>query len=194
MDELLVAIQEAANTIAAPNWADILGVCFSLAAVFVAGFVAWKQIEISRKQSDIADKQNKIALFEKRLEIYDILKSCRSSVEIIKSLSENEDILKYLFMVFSDNPEEYQEYTRNEARLYLIDYSIKLQRASFFFSEKIVPYIINVSINLDSLTDANIKTDGPRKYNERKLNYYESIKALDENKVFESIREEMNML
>ena len=67
MDELLVAIQNAANTIAAPNWADIMSACFSLFAIIVAGFVAWKQIEISRKQTDIADRQNKIALFEKGL-------------------------------------------------------------------------------------------------------------------------------
>ena len=99
-----------------------------------------------------------------------------------------------MFIVFSDNPEEYQEYTRNEARLYLTDYSTKLQRAAFFFSEKIVPDIISVSINLNSLTDADIKIDGPRKYNERKLNYYESIKALEENKVFESMIEEMTMI
>lgn len=194
MDEIVVAIQNAANTIATPNWADIMSVCFSLAAVIVACIVAWRQNEISRKQTSIADKQNRIALFEKRLEIYDILKSCNSSVEIIKSLGENEDILKYLFIIFSDKPEEYREYNRNEARLYLTDYSIKLHRAAFFFPEKIVPYIVNVSINLLNLTDADIKTDGPRKYNERKLNYYESIKALDENKVFESIREEINML
>lgn len=194
MDELLATIQNAANTIATPNWADIMSVCFSLAAVIVACIVAWRQNEISRKQTSIADKQNKIALFEKRLEIYDILSACRSSVEILKSLGENEDMLKYLFVIFSDNPEDYRAYNRNEARLFLTNCSTKLQKADFFFSERVVPYIIRVSINLLALSDADIKTDGPRKYNERKQNYYESIKALDENKVFESIREEMKMI
>ena len=93
MDELLVAIQEAANTIATPNWADILGVCFSLMAVIVACLVALKQNEISRKQTDIADKQNKIALFEKRFEIYDILSICKASVQTIELIGENDDIL-----------------------------------------------------------------------------------------------------
>ena len=77
MDELLIAIQNVANTIATPNWADKLSVLLSLLAIFAAGIVAWRQnkisreqTEISRKQTDIADKQNKIALFEKRYAVY----------------------------------------------------------------------------------------------------------------------------
>lgn len=72
MDEILVAIQEAANTIATPNWADKLSALLSLLAIFAAGIVAWRQNKISREQTEIskqqmsiADKQNKIALFEK---------------------------------------------------------------------------------------------------------------------------------
>lgn len=112
----------------------------------------------------------------------------------MKSLGENEDILKYLFAIFSNDLKDYREYDRDEARLYLANCSTKLLRAAFFFPERIVPYINRVSINLLALSDADIKTDGPKKFNERKQNYYESIKALDDNKVFESIIEEMTMI
>lgn len=194
MDELLVAIQEAAKTIAAPNWADIVSVGFSLLAVIVAGIVAWRQNEISRKQTSIADKQNRIALFEKRLEIYDILLFCNANIEGMKSLGENEDILKHLLIVLSDNPEEYLSYNRDEARLYLANCSIKLQRAAFFFPEKIVPYINNVSIALVRLARADVETYEPKKYNEIKQKFFEAINALKENKVLVTMMEEMKMM
>lgn len=83
-EEILAAIQQAADTIAAPNWVAIASVAISFLAVIVAGFVAWKQSKIAieqnkiaKKQGDIAasqaeisEQQNKIALFEKKFFIY----------------------------------------------------------------------------------------------------------------------------
>lgn len=207
MDELLVAIQNAANTIATPNWADIMSVCFSLAAVIVACFVARKQIDISREQTEIskkqteisqeqatiADKQNRIALFEKRLEIYDILSSCKISTQILGWLYEDEKILKCLFSLLVKNEKEYQEH-RNEARAYLINCSIKLQRATFLFPEEITPYIFNVSNKLYDLVDADFKKDGPKKYNEKKQTYIKAIDDLDKNGVIKRVEAEMKMI
>ena len=194
MDEILIAIQEAANTIAAPNWADILSVCFSLAAVFVAGVVACKQNKISREQASIADKQNKIALFEERLEIYDILLSCNLSTRILKVAGENEEILKYLFIIFAGDPKEYRRFNRDEAQFYLSNCATKLLRASFFFSKEIASYITDISGELLTLVNADIKSDGSENYNEKKQRYFEAIKKLDENEVFNSMREEMKMV
>lgn len=194
MDEILVAIQNAANTIATPNWADIAGVFVSLAALFVAGFVAWRQNEISRKQTDIADKQNKIAMFEKRFEIYDILLSCYLSALILKNVGESENILKYLFRILRKDAREYQESNRDEARLYISNCATKLLRASFFFSTEIASYIIDVSSALLILANADAEADEPEKYSEKKKKYFEAIKALEENKVFENIRAEMKMI
>lgn len=193
MDELLVAIQDAANTIASPNWVDILSVCFSLAAVIVACFVAWRQNEISRKQADIADKQNIIALFEKRLEIYEILSSCKINAQILGWLYKGEDILKCLFSSLVKNEKEYQEH-RNEKSVYLINCSIKLQRATFLFPEEIAPYILNVSNKLYDLVAADSKDDGSKKYAEKKQMYFKAIDDLDKNGVIKKIEEEMKMM
>ena len=203
MNELLIAIQNAANTIAAPNWAAIMSVCFSLLAIIVAGFVAWKQIEISRKQSDIADKQNKIALFEKRLEIYDILKSCETSSQILGWLHEDEDILKCLFSSLVKNEKQYQKLLKNEegyqehlknARIYVINCATKLQRATFLFPGEIAPYFVNLSNKLYSLTTANSKDDGPKKYAEKKQAYFKAIDDFDKNGVIKKIEEEMKVI
>ena len=193
MDEILVAIQDAANTIATPNWADILGVCFSLAAVIVACGVAKKQTEISRKQTDIADKQNKIALFEKRFEIYDILAICRASVQTMELIGKNDDILEFLFVRLVKSLEEYHQF-QNKAKIYLINCSAKLRCANFFFSEEVASYIINVSVKLLILANADLKVDGFEKYNKKKQEFFDAVKNLDENKIIRSIEEETKMI
>lgn len=100
-EEILAAIQKAADTIATPNWAAVMSAIASVGAVIVAVVIAIKQVEIAKKQNEIAEKQanisieqNKIALFEKRFRAYDkiskiigiahvIEKSGESSLEII---------------------------------------------------------------------------------------------------------------
>lgn len=111
--------------IGTPSWADIASVGLSLLAVIVAGFVAWKQFKIANeqnvivlKQAEIADKQNQIALFDKRFELYNILKSCTTSPEIIKLVKEDKDILKYLAIVFGRNSEATDELDNKEASFY----------------------------------------------------------------------------
>lgn len=195
-EEILVAIQNAAETIAAPNWADVASVCFSLAAVIVAVIIALKQNEISRKQASIADKQNKIALFERRLEIYDILSSCRASASIIKLSDDDnkENILRYLFISFAENTQIKNTFGDEEMRLYLINCSTKLQQARFLFSDKIAPYIAEVSVDLLILVNTDGKTDEPSKLNEKKEWYLEAVKNLDENEVFKNIKIEMAMI
>lgn len=192
--EILDAIQKAAETIATPNWADILSVVLSLLAVTVAGVVAWKQSKISREQASIADKQNKIALFEKRLEIYNILSSCSSSVRILEVADNSENILKYLFIILSDNSKKQNKSERNEVQLHLANCSAKLMQARFFFSEGIASYIADVSIELLILAHADVEKDGQEKFNEKKQRYFEAVNNLDKNKVFTNIRDEMKMI
>lgn len=75
--DIFEAIQKAAETIATPNIAAWLSVVLSFLAIVVASIVAWKQGMIMKTQNDIAQKQaaiseqqNKIALFEKRYDVY----------------------------------------------------------------------------------------------------------------------------
>ena len=67
------------------------GVFMSFVAIMVA-------IQIPKK---IADRQDRIALLEKRFEIYDILISCGVIAGLIKDGDENEDILRDFFIAFT---------------------------------------------------------------------------------------------
>ena len=53
-EEILAAIQQAAETIAAPNWADKLALLVSFLAILVAAGVA---VYVAKKQNGISEKQ-----------------------------------------------------------------------------------------------------------------------------------------
>lgn len=90
MDQLFVEIQNAAKVIATPNWAAWMSAIATFGAVAVAIIVAIKQNkiaerqnEISKKQAEISEQQNRIALFDKRYEVYcELLKICNISDQI----------------------------------------------------------------------------------------------------------------
>lgn len=199
--EILDAIQKAAETIATPNWAAVISAIASIGAVVVAVVIAIKQVEIAKKQNEIAekqteiaDKQNRIALFEKRFELYNILKSCTISPEIIKLVEGEKDILKYLANVLGQNSEAADEPDSNEAKLYLTNCSVKLQQSLFLFSKDITPYIINISVTLLLLAYADVEKDGQEKFNETKQRYFMSVKEFEDNEGLDRVRFEMNMI
>lgn len=191
MDELIFAIQEAANTIATPNCVDIMSMFLSLGAIFAATYVACSQNEIMKQQASIADKQNKIALFERRFEIVDVLICCKTSLHLLELASEDTDVLRLLFLAFS---KPNQKFNYEEARHYLENCSTKLQHADYFFSEGISSFIIIISADLFFLANADPETDGPEEYHKKIQNYFEGVKNLDEYKIFAKIREEMTMI
>lgn len=102
-EEILAAIQNAAETIATPNWAAWLSALAALGAVAVAIIVAVRQNNIANKQTEIAKaqteiakiqaeiskQQNKIALFEKRFLIYDKVSKIFNIAYILKKLGKS---------------------------------------------------------------------------------------------------------
>ena len=101
-EEILAAIQKAADTIATPNCAAWLSAIAALAAVAVAiiiaikqNRIAKKQNEIARKQAEISEQQNRIALFEKR---YDIYYEITKIIEIGEQLASPEPLSIYFIL------------------------------------------------------------------------------------------------
>lgn len=146
MDEILVAIQEAADTIAAPNWADIMGVCFSLTAVVVACIVAWRQNKIVLKQAEIAEQQNKIELFEKRYEVYDVI----SKISAVASEVIDVDRAEKMCIIVQDKFELGKrssimgEYDETALRSIISEIPRKLAQSEFLFSQEIYKAIISL--------------------------------------------------
>lgn len=192
-EEILVAIQNAANTIAAPNWADIASVGLSLLAVVVAGFVAWKQNKIILKQAEIAEQQNKISLLEERITIYNVAFCCKSIAEKILECAKNnkeaasifQDIAQKSLFTFSALPISREYIGETDIKLILE----KLSHAEFSFSEGVSKSLVALAARLVFLMLA---------YNEEEFNVQKGLlrqllEHIEEDKVFEKAKNELRL-
>lgn len=164
MEELLFAIKDAANTIAAPNWAVAISAFAAVGTVLVAIIIASKQIqlakeqneitkrqnEIAQKQIEISEQQNKIALFKERYSVYCELQKIISfgrsvnNTELAYDAKAEErskftiGILKTGLSIFGMEPSK--EYTSSD-ELYLVLYMriessrYLVKQAIFLFSD-----------------------------------------------------------
>ncbi len=86
---------EAISGVAA--WAEVITAITSVVASFLA---VWFAIQVPRK---IAEQQDKIALFEKRYHLYNLLLSCQSFTLALKAAENIQDAWKiFLFVFYSD--------------------------------------------------------------------------------------------
>lgn len=73
---MIQALQTIADNIQAasqPGWVECLSILISLVSVVVSGIAIWFAIRVPKQ---IADRQDKIALFEKRFECFQLFKQC----------------------------------------------------------------------------------------------------------------------
>lgn len=149
-EEILVAIQKAAETIATPNWADKLSLLVSFLAILVAAgvaiYVAKKQSETSNKQNEIilkqtefVEQQNKISLFKERYELYQLLEKCMNMADFLKSYrycNQNE-LYKCVFLYFDKIVLESQCIGKDRAIYAIRDITDRLYQSEFLFSIEI---------------------------------------------------------
>lgn len=200
-EEILVAIQKAAETIATPNWAAILSVVISLLAVVVAGFVAWRQYgitkmqnDISQKQAEIAEQQNRIALFEKRYELYRIISDCRFlSLFLLESAKKQSDIYTIVALAFNIDVNE-TPVQRNTVWPHISAKVDKLKQSDFLFSKNISIYINRLSVSLLMLMAPDILHINDKKFDTLKGKYNKAVRELLEAKVLEEIEAQLQLL
>lgn len=65
--QALAAIKDSIDAVAQPRFIDWLTVAMSFVSIVVSGITIWFAVQVPRK---IADRQDKIALFEKRFKCY----------------------------------------------------------------------------------------------------------------------------
>ena len=69
------------------------GVAVSIIGVVASFMAVWYAVRV-------ADKQNRIALFEKRYELYNIIMSCRVFARMLETTTTRADIKVYFLTVF----------------------------------------------------------------------------------------------
>lgn len=84
--EMIQALQTIADNIQAasqPGWVECLSIVISSISVVVSGIAIWFAIRVPKQ---IAEEQNKISLFEKRLQCYNALKTVIEFSRILESV------------------------------------------------------------------------------------------------------------
>lgn len=192
-EEILAAIQKSAEKIAEPNCADILSVVFSFLAIVVAGVVAWRQNKISKQQADISEQQNKIAVFDKRYDLYDTVLKCISLSEFIFTLFEGKVITtKDVHLLFaiafkdvSDNAEDvnvFQEASR---------VCSKLKQSEFLFSENVSIYLSKLSESLLCFILADAPANQNKSLSILKEDYCQVIKNLKTDGILQKMKKDL---
>ena len=169
---------EAVSAVAA--WA---GVVVSFVAICFA-------VQVPKK---IAEQQNKIALFEKRLEFYLTLKKLESisvSMNNLKEPINNKSIQNVFVLTFTQEPKLYVEYDRDgiydKTAKYLIEIKSILDSGPFLFSLDMKKYIIEIIQNLVELLYYGDQTgieDKIKIYKENIENIKDDILPLVENEL-----------
>lgn len=199
-EEILAAIQKAAETIATPNWASILSALAACGAVVVAVIIAFKQIaiakkqnEITEKQADIAEQQNKIAVFDKRYELYLATSKCVSLENFITTLFEGKDItiddIHLLFAIAVKEPSDdlksinaFQEASNVCARL---------EQSEFLFPQNISDHLSKLSECLLQLILADAPANQNTSINELRKNYCQAVNSLKTDGILQEIKDSM---
>lgn len=124
-------------------WAGVIVAVISAAASFLAVWFAIK----------VADKQNKIALFEKRHAVFDTFNSCKAFSVMVQSLEYKSEVRKVFLRSFCenlihDNIEDFDFIM--ERYCSVLD---TLRRSQFLFDADITLYIRNlITLLLDVVT------------------------------------------
>lgn len=192
-EEILAAIQKAAETIATPNWADIASVGLSLLAVVVAGFVAWKQNAISLKQAEIAEQQNKIVLFEKRYTVYEITKKLVRVAEEICDAKNMDDIFYAFQITFNDQLSKQSENINDSFKYFLYGIYNELGQARFLFPDDI--YITISGMQADILllcTEIRASADDEA-FQKKKTLFCASAQKIKSEKIIEKMKEDLQL-
>lgn len=176
--------------IAFANWGSVL---VSFAGVIASVSAVWFAVKVPKQ---IADRQDKIALFEKIYKVYDAIKHCNSFSNIIELANEKDDINILFLSVFNKNALSNEKnlngydkiHLRTEAIIRLNNLIITLEQSKFLFQKSIYVYgyILEVHQNLLILMSSSETTDKQfqkQKEDFKKLMncemYYETIYTIE---------------
>ena len=98
--EMIQALQIIADNIQAasqPGWVECLSIVISSISVVVSGIAIWYAIQVPKQ---IAEQQNKIALFEKRLQCYNALKTVMEFSKILESVGAKYEDVRAVYSVY----------------------------------------------------------------------------------------------
>jgi len=170
IDELLKTIE----FLGQPNWLDYLQVIASVLSIIISAWAVIMAIKIPQK---IANKQDKIALFNKRFSAHSILQKYVVFASLIKrftDMTERKIFIEMFLTVFFDGNKQIHE-SKNEI-IELTNISIPLKHMPFLFENISVEEIEEM---IGSLTDLIFTITGDFDIKKSKQKYIEVVEQFN---------------
>ena len=127
-DEITKLIN-AINNLGYPNWLDYVQVIATIISVIISALAVIMAVRIPKK---IAEKQDKIALFNKRFDSFSSLQKCLAFAELIKTINKVDDYQVAALYFFGN--EKGLPFEVKKVKVNVIQESIMLQQLSFLFN------------------------------------------------------------
>lgn len=158
---------------------SVLGVIASFGAV-------WYAIQIS-------DKQNKIALFEKRYRVYRTLISCDFFSACVFVSKEPEGIKEFFYTSFYDASEEPKTYQYKLFAFKYIQVTETLAESKFLFSGDIWKGVYKIVDNIQNLVGTVEKGMSKEEFDKAKQDYLDAMKSCELKLILNKMEEELNL-
>ena len=161
------------------SWEAISAVA-SWAGVVVSAVAAWAAVQIPKK---IAEQQEKVELYTRRLEFYNTLDACG---RFLKSIEKNEESglseleIRRLFVVkfgFGKSPGENLEENFESGNPIFHRTMVLLQSGEFLFRFEVKKYTQNIKETLSNLLNAKKESE----IHERLLKYKDAVNEVQKN-------------
>lgn len=142
----------------------------------------------------VADRQNKIALFEKRYEIYDVVCHCENFAELLKIATTREDIQMLFLLIFCNIPMGEKVNDSFFIRMHYISIIDKMRQSGFLFKDqKIEEYLKNLTGALVRVVGAGLNISEKNMPNDKILQLMNLVNKEQYKMVLEAMEKELTL-
>ena len=124
MEELIKAIEELGNL----SWIDYVQFGLTIITILISAFALFYAVRVPKK---IAEEQNKIELFDKRYEVFQLFERCVSFNKALQKSETVEDMRKDCMLLFDELKYEELDFKIVMKKVYTFEHS--LHQMEFLF-------------------------------------------------------------
>ncbi len=165
------------------SWVSVIVSVLGVIASFLA---VWYAIQIS-------DKQNKIALFEKRYRVYRTLISCDFFSACVFVSKEPEGIKEFFYTSFYDASEEPKTYQYKLFAFKYVQVTETLAESKFLFSEDIWKGVCKIIESIQKLVPTGEKGMSKEEFDKAKQDYLDAVKSCELKLILKKMEQELNL-
>ena len=173
--EKLDTIAKNIQALAEPKFIEYIALLISFISVIVSGLAIWFAVQVPKK---IADRQDKIALFEKKYEAYDIICKCQLfAVGILASEQTKESIKSIFIRAFYPELSKDDELNLSNLSPFYLSISKELVQIKLLFPPEVSEHMNTIIITFLLLLDT-INSEETDKDSKEYLDMIKQRKAL----------------